>query len=345
MTLIVTKAPFRVSFAGGGTDLPVFYEEEYGAVLSTTINKYVYVIINRREPLFGKGLSVSYAQDLFQHRIRVSYANTENVQNVDEIKHPIVREALKLLGIDASLDISTLADVPAGTGLGSSSTFTVALLHGLHTLKKEKVGPHQLAEEAAHIELHLLKRPIGKQDHYAAAFGGLNLIRFQPNGEVSVDSLESRRSITEKLFPYLMLFYTRMHRDAGTILDEQQEKTREKRDDLLLMRGHAHQLEDLFLNGFNPTRFGALLHETWSCKKNLASLISNTHIDEWYSKAMQAGCLGGKLCGAGGGGFLLLVVDPVKREMMRSLLADLGEMEIQYEPQGSQVLFSGVGVM
>jgi D-glycero-alpha-D-manno-heptose-7-phosphate kinase len=336
LSFIVTRAPFRVSFAGGGTDLPSFYRYGYGAVLSTAINKYVYVIINRRNALFGQGID-----DPLQYRIRLSYTSTENVQHPDELRHPIVREALKLLEIDEPLDIATMADVPAGTGLGSSGTFSVALLHALHTLKGKSPGPEQLAEEAAHIEVNILGRPVGKQDPYAAAFGGLNLICFLASGEVTVDPVAFSNKAQRQLFSSLMLLYTGMSRDAGSVLVEQEANAESLQDDLLTIRGHAHQLEGLMKAGFSLQQFGEVLHGTWMRKRKLANTITNDRIDHWYQRAMDAGALGGKICGAGGGGFLLLVVESERREEVRQALRELPVMDINYEPGGSRVVFQG----
>ena len=261
MSLIVVRAPFRVSFAGGGTDLPSFYKTGYGAVLSTTINRYVYVMINQRNPLFGQGID-----DPLQYRIRLSYSSTENVQRPGDITHPIVREALKLLDIDEPMDIATMADVPAGTGLGSSGTFAVALLQALHTFKGEEVGREQLAAEAANIEIDILGRPVGKQDHYAAAFGGLNMIRFLADETVTVHGVSSPEMVEHQVIPSLLLLYTGISRDSAAVLSEQRENTQRAHEDLLTMREHAHQLERLFGDGFHPRRLGEVLHGTWMRK-------------------------------------------------------------------------------
>jgi D-glycero-alpha-D-manno-heptose-7-phosphate kinase len=349
MNLVVTRAPFRVSFAGGGTDLPTFYERESGAVLSATIDKYVYVMINRRNPLFKQGIRFSQSPlgsiqgneqppDPFQYPIRVSYSSTENVHSIDELQHPIVREALRFLDIDEALEISTMADVPAGTGLGSSSTFAVALLHALHLFKGDRVAPDKLASEAAHLEVNVLGRPIGKQDHYAAAFGGFNLFRFLPNGEVEVESVGPEIDAQNHLFPYLMLLYTGVCRDASAILSVQKANVPNKLVDLVAMKNHAYKLHNLARNGFNPTTFGKILHESWIRKRALAPGVSNSRIDRYYEGAMRAGALGGKICGAGGGGFLLLVVAPDKRASVRAAAADLAEMEFRFERSGSEVL-------
>ena len=335
MDFIVTRAPFRVSFAGGGTDIPSFYQREYGAVVSTTIDKYVYVMINRCRPLLSHGID-----DLARYRIRLSYSSTENVQTVDELKHPIVREALRLLDLDIPMDIATMADVPAGTGLGSSGTFSVALLHALHLLKGDNPSCEQLAAEASHIEIAALARPVGKQDHYAAAFGGLNAILFHRDESVTVRPVGTPELLREQLFSCLMLLYTGISRNAAEVLSEQQDNVEELSNDLTTMRGHAHQVENLLNDGFCVKRFGELLQHNWMHKQKLAASITTTQIDRWYNIAMDAGALGGKICGAGGGGFLLLVVEPEHRSAVRASLNELEELSIGYEPQGSQVMHS-----
>ena len=333
MDFIVTRAPLRISFAGGGTDLPSFYQRDHGAVLSATINKYVYVIINQSRPLLDQGVD-----DPVRYRIRLSYATTENVQRPAQLQHPIVREALKLLDLDIPMDIATMADVPAGTGLGSSGTFGVTLLHGLHLVKGEEVSPQQLASEAAHIEIEILGRPVGKQDHYAAAFGGLNLIRFLSDGNVSVTPAASTDMIKNSLFPSLLLFYTGKSRDAAAVLQEQQRNVDSLANDLEYMRDQAYQLQTLLEDRFSPRDLGDSLHRSWVLKRNLASGITNNNINYWYDRAIQAGAVGGKISGAGGGGFLLLVVEPDSRAEVREALSELPELSIGYESRGSQVM-------
>ena len=333
MDFVVIRTPFRISFAGGGTDLPSFYERDYGAVVSTTIDKYVYVMVNQCRPLLSHGID-----DPGRYRIRLSYSSTENVQSIDELQHPIVRETLRFLDLDIPLDIATMADVPAGNGLGSSGSFSVALLHALHLIKGENPHPEQLAAEAAHIEIDVLGRPVGKQDHYAAAFGGLNVIQFLAGGDVTVRPVASPDSGAPQLFPNLMLLHTGVSRDAGAVLAEQRDNVERLSDDLITIRDHAHQLEGLLRDGFGPSRFGELMHSSWMRKRKLAANISNNQIDRWYDCAMQAGALGGKICGAGGGGFLLLVVEPERRSAVRDALSELTELTIGYEPCGSKVL-------
>jgi len=333
LDFVVARAPLRVSFAGGGTDIPSFYQREHGAVVSTTIDKYVYVMINRCRPILSRGID-----DPWRYRIRLSYGSTENVQHLDELKHPLVREALRLLDLDIPLDIATMADVPAGNGLGSSATFTVALLHALHWVKGEKVSREQLAAEAANIEIDILGRPVGKQDHYAAAFGGLNAIDFFGNGDVRVRPLASNGDLHQELFPSLMLLYTGVSRDASAVLNQQRENADCVVDDLVTMRDYAHRLENLLCDGFRLDRFGEVLHRNWMRKRTLASEITSEQIDQWYDKAMAAGAVGGKICGAGGGGFLLLAVEPQRRTAVREALNELSELAFGYEPKGSQIL-------
>lgn len=324
--LVVTRTPLRISFVGGGTDLPGFYEEEPGMVLSTTIDKHLYVTVKRHGELFDEGF-------------RLNYSQTEHVQRLEEVKNHIARECLRLLAIDPPIYISTIADLPEFSGLGSSSSFAVGLLNALHAYRGERVSAGQLAEEASSVEIDILKRPIGKQDHYAAAFGGLNLFCFQPDGSVTVEPQRLADGALDRLFDHLMVFWTAMRRDAGAVLGEQQANTSRNRGLLQEMRAHARTLQAMMRNGCDPLACGRLLDETWRLKRQLASTISNSRIDGWYEQAKRAGAVGGKICGAGGGGFLLLVAPPERRDPVRRALADLTEVTIRYEAQGSRILF------
>ncbi len=324
-SLVVTRTPLRVSFAGGGTDLPGFYERDYGAVLSTTIDQYLYVTVKRHNELFHEGF-------------RLNYSQTEHVDRLDEIQNHIARECLRLLQVEPPMYISTVADLPEFSGLGSSSSFAVGLLNALHAFQGKRLSASQLAEEASHIEVDVLQRPIGKQDHYAAAFGGFNFFRFQADGGVTVEPQRLASSAVERLFAHLMMFWTGMRRDAAVILSEQQRNTPQKLDLLQAMRGHAQQLQGLLRNGFDPLVFGRVLDESWRLKRRLASTITNHRIDAWYDQARQAGAVGGKLCGAGGGGFLLFVMPPECKAPVREAMGELTEVPIQYEAQGSRIL-------
>ena len=324
--MIITRTPLRVSFAGGGTDLPVFYEREYGAVFSTAINKYVYVTAKRHG-------------ELFNEPIRLNYSETELVERVGDIENSIARECLRLLEIQPPIYVSVVADLPSASGLGSSSSFAVGLLNAFHAYKGERVSAGQLAEEAAHVEIDVLKRPMGKQDHYAAAYGGLNYFCFLPDGSVTVEPQRLPSRALDDLFTHIMMFWTNLTRDSSSVLSEQQHNTEHKMDDLLAMRGHALQLKALAPDGFDPIEFGRVLDDTWQLKRQLASSITNNRIDTWYRKAMDAGALGGKLCGAGGGGFLLFIVPPERRAAVRETLSELREIAVGYEAQGSRLLF------
>jgi D-glycero-alpha-D-manno-heptose-7-phosphate kinase len=324
--IVVTRTPLRVSFAGGGTDLADFYERDYGAVFSTAIDKFIYVTVKRHS-------------ELFNEPIRVNYSSTELVGSIDEIKNNIARESLRLLRIDPPIYISTVGDLPASTGLAGSSSFAVGLLQALHAYRGERVGPGQLAEEATHIEVNVLKQPIGKQDQYAAAFGGLNFFRFNPGGGVTVEPVRVRNTFLEELFDHILMFWTGIQRDASSVLREQKQNIPAKLEFLTRMRDHAHQLQRLATTGaFDPIAFGSVLDESWRLKRQLASTISSPEIDACYDRAKAAGAAGGKICGAGNGGFLLFIVPPEKQPGVRHALNELLEVPIRFEVHGSRVL-------
>jgi len=323
--VIVTRTPLRVSFAGGGTDLPEFYRMDEGAVFSTAIDKYVYVTVKRHS-------------ELFLEPVRINYSRTEQVNEIGEIRNDIARECLRFLEIEPPIYVSTVADVPASTGLGGSSAFAVGLLHALHSFRGERVSAAQLAEEATYIEIEVLKQPIGKQDQYAAAFGGLNLFCFGAHG-VTVQPQHIAKRKLDTLFDSIMMFWTGMQRDASTVLEDQRRNTISKRDCLVRMRDHARRLEKMMANGgLDAVDFGGILHESWIMKRELSSRISTGKIDEWYDVAREAGAEGGKICGAGGGGFLLLIVKPENRAAVRRALTGLVEMPVRPEVHGSRVI-------
>jgi D-glycero-alpha-D-manno-heptose-7-phosphate kinase len=324
---VLTSTPLRISFAGGGTDLSEFYQTGYGAVLSTAIDKYLYVQVKRHGPLF-------------REQYRINYSETEIVDRLGAIRNDIGRECLKLLKVEAPVYISTVADVPASSGLGSSSTFAVGLLNALHALQGERVSVGQLAEEAAHIEIDVLKRPIGKQDHYAAAVGGLNHLSFHADGRVTLEPLYLPDGTVLRLFEHLLMFWTGIRRDAATVLTDQKRNTASQMANLTAMREQAEELRSLLQKGLDIGAFGRLLDAGWHLKRQLAEGISNDQVDAWYGMAKEAGALGGKLCGAGGGGFLLFVVNPENQQDVRHALSSLVELPIGYEAQGSRILFS-----
>jgi D-glycero-alpha-D-manno-heptose-7-phosphate kinase len=322
--MIVTKAPLRISFAGGGTDLKEFYHKEPGSVISTAIDKYVYIAVHR----------------YFDNKILLKYSQTELVDNVDQIKNTRFRECLKLLNITKGVEITSIADIPSRTGAGSSSSFTVALLHALHAFKGEHVSAEQLAREACQVEISILKEPIGKQDQYAAAYGGLNFIQFSPDERVIVTSLVCNADILKKLNQNLILFYTGIERSASEILSEQKEKTEEKRQLLQKMKIISEQMRDTLVNG-DLEKFGSLLHEAWQEKRKITGKISSPIIDSYYDAAIAAGARGGKLLGAGGGGFLLFYCDRDKQDKVRIALRNLKEVSFNLDPQGSRVIYVG----
>jgi len=327
--LIVTRTPLRISFAGGGTDLPAFYETGYGAVLSSAINRYVYVTVKRHS-------------ELFFEPIRLNYSRSEEVDHVDELENNIARECLKFLEIEPPIYISTVGDVPASTGLGGSSAFAVGLLNALHAYRGERVSAGQLAEEASHIEIDILQEPIGKQDQYAAAYGGINFFRFEPGNRVAVQHQRLGREQRQELFDSIMLFWTGHQRDASGVLAEQSRNTQEKLVQLVAMRDQAGELHELFnaTNGrVDVAGVGRMLSEGWELKRGLASSITTSHIDAWYTRALEAGAAGGKLCGAGGGGFLLFLVAPEHQAAVRAALADMTELPVEPESHGSAIIF------
>jgi|SRR5687768_3028532 D-glycero-alpha-D-manno-heptose-7-phosphate kinase len=322
---VMTRTPLRVSFAGGGTDLADFYEREPGVVLSTAINQYIYVTVKRHGSIFNES-------------IRLNYSKSEQVQTIDQIDNDIARECLRYLEIEPPIYVSTVADLPASTGLGGSSSFAVGLLNALHAFRGERVSAGQLAEEACHIEIDVLKQPIGKQDQYAAAFGGLNFFSFKAGGAVTVEPQRLNNGGLKHLFESILMFWTGHQRDSSSVLTEQKANTPAKMASLLRMREHAFALQELCCSqDFSIEKFGAILDDSWRLKRGLSSKITTGEIDRWYDAAMAAGAAGGKLCGAGGGGFLLFIAKPDKHQAVREALAGLPQVPVVHEVHGSQV--------
>jgi D-glycero-alpha-D-manno-heptose-7-phosphate kinase len=324
--MIITRTPLRVSFCGGGTDLPSYYQKEQGEVVSSALDKYVYITINRLSPYF-------------ENRILLKYSQSELVNSVDEIRHPIIREAMKLTGVVDSVEIASMADIPAGTGLGSSSTYAVGLLHALHAFKGEYVSGRQLAHEACQIEIERLGDPIGKQDQYIAAYGGMCRIRFNPDESVFVDPVICSPHTRKALQDNLLIFYTGITRRAGDILEIQKATTDQKMDVLTRMKDLCGQILEVLQDGRSLHRFGEILHEAWLNKRTLVREISNDSINDYYEKALEAGAIGGKLLGAGGGGFLLFYVEPQNQSRVRKALMGLQELPFRFEQQGSKVIY------
>jgi len=323
--MIISRTPFRVSFAGGGTDLPAFYKHHQGAVVSMAIKKYVYITVNRR----------------FDETLRLSYSKTEIVDKLDEVHHPLFREALRLTGAHSGIESTSIADVPSGTGLGSSSSFAVGILHALHAFRGRHKTADELAAEACRLEIEILGEPIGKQDQYAAAFGGLRSYRFNADGSVFVDPVICSEETKRYLFDRLLFFYVGGSRDAREILGAQSKQTDQNLDHLTQLCDLASQFQKILVRGKGLDELGGLLHENWQLKKRLANQISNSRIDDFYERARNAGALGGKLLGAGSGGFLMFFVPECKASSVRGALSELRELPLEFEPEGSKIIFVG----
>lgn len=320
--MIITKTPLRISFTGGGTDICDYYRHGYGAVVSAAIDKFVYITVNKK----------------FDDSIRISYSKTEMVDDVDLIQHDIVRECLKMVGIRSGIEITSIADVPAGTGLGSSSTFAVGLLNALYTYTGYTPSAKELAEKACEIEIKLLKNPIGKQDQYAAAYGGINYFQF--NSDETVDRRKISLSVNDlkRMNRKLMMFYTGITRSANTILSEQKKETDLKLPTLDFMCKQAQKMEGILRNeGFND-KMAQELHQGWLKKKSITPAISTGAINDIYETAIKAGALGGKLLGAGGGGFFLFYCDEEKQQAVRDAVK-IKEMDFNIFQYGSRVVY------
>ena len=321
--MIISRTPLRISFAGGGTDLAAFYKLEPGAVTSTAINKYIYVTINKR----------------FDDSIRVGYSKTEIVYHVDELQHGLVREAMKLTGIKTGVEITTIADIPSrGTGLGSSSSLTVGLLNALHAYKGIMKSRKTLAKEACKIEIDILGEPIGKQDQYIASYGGIQHIQFNTDDSVYVDPVICSPKTKQMLGKHILLFYTGITRKASTILTKQIKNTKKKVENLKKMKILSEKVRD-YIHAENFEGVGKCLHEGWLLKTELASGISNPVINNYYNKALKYGAWGGKILGAGGGGFLMIFCEPGKQDKVKSALSELKCLPIKLEPQGSKIIY------
>lgn len=323
--MIITKSPFRISFVGGGSDLEDYYKFNGGAVISTTINKYMYI---------------SSHKYFLKDHVRLKYSKTETIDDMTLIEHPIFKEVLTEFNIKGALEFSSNADIPSGTGLGSSSSFTVNLLLNNYARIHQQVSKDQLAQEACNIEINRCKDPIGKQDQYAAAFGGLNIIVFKPNGDVIVDPLYIKSSTKKDLDNRLMMFYTGEQRSTASILKDQKKQMKylEKRQILDKMVSLVWECRDALFNN-NLQQFGEILHKNWQLKQTLSANISNSTINTYYKKALNAGAVGGKLLGAGESGFLLFYCKEQHQEAVRKALHDCREMPFTFENEGARVIY------
>ena len=324
--MIVSRTPLRISFVGGGSDLPAYYRQQQGAVLSTSVDKYVYVTLNKK----------------FDNDIRLSYSVTENVSDKKYIQHPIVRNTLELLQMKSGLEITSISDIPSsGSGLGSSSSFTVAVLHALYEFKGERISKEELGRLSSHIEIDLCGDRIGKQDQYAAAFGGLNLIEFNEDDSVVVNPIICKPETIKKIEDSIIVFYTGQTRSASVLLREQSEnmKFAEKRALMSNMVSLAYNMKDLLENDdIEPC--GELLDQNWQLKRQMTSGTSNSQIDSWYSKGISAGAKGGKLLGAGNGGFIMFFAPKENHAMIEKVMGDLRRVPFSFDNCGSKIVLS-----
>lgn len=322
--MIVSKTPLRMSYVGGGSDLPAYYREELGAVLSTSIDKYMYICVNQK----------------FDGRIRVSYTRTEDVQTRAQVEHPLVREALDIVGIEGGIEIASMADIPSkGSGLGSSSSYTVGLLNALFAYRNQFASKERLAQLACDVEIGRCREPIGKQDQYAAAYGGLNLIRFHPDERVSVDPVICAPALMQQLEDSTLVFFTGRTRSASAVLAEQSRamQTSDRRALMRRMVELAFELKQE-LEGGHLENFGPILDENWRLKAQLSSGISDGQIDNWYASGMANGAVGGKLLGAGNGGFMMFYAPPDRHEQIKSALSDLEPVKFRFDRSGAQIV-------
>lgn len=324
--MIICRTPYRISFFGGGTDYPGWYRQHSGAVLATGIDKYCY-------------LTCRYLPPFFEHRIRVVYRQIETCVTADEIEHPVVRAALKFLNIDRGVEIHHDGDLPARSGMGSSSAFTVGLLHALHALKGEMPTKHQLTKEAIHLEQDLLGETVGSQDQTVAAHGGLKHIKFHTDGEIEVSPLVLPAGRVAELKSNLMLVYTGIVRTAADVAQSYVPGIETRRRQLRIMKEMVDEAIQILTGGVNLIAFGELLHEAWLAKRSLSAEVSNPEVDSLYRTALDAGAIGGKLTGAGGGGFLLLFVPPERRADVLEALDGCIHVPFEFESGGSQIIF------
>ena len=324
---IVCRTPLRLTLGGGGTDLPSYYSRFGGFVVTSSLDKYIYVVVKRR----------------FEEEVRVSYSVTEIVNDVNDIRHPVVREALKLLGIDKHLEIISIADVPSRAGLGSSGSFTVGLLHALHAFKGENPSRYELAEEACHLEMDILREPCGKQDQYIATFGGFKCLNIDRDGRVEVEDLKISEECRRELESNLLFFYTGILRDSSEVLREQKERIESSGDVLEAM----HKIKEI---GFKVKKaleegdleeWARLQHEHWMAKRGTAKSMTTSIIDKWYMLGIENGALGGKLMGAGGGGFLMFYVENNKNRVRKVMAGEgLREVRFGFSMDGSKIMIN-----
>ncbi|MCE0497227.1 MAG: hypothetical protein LV481_04690 [Methylacidiphilales bacterium] len=324
--MVITRTPYRVSFFGGGTDYPSWYLKNGGAVLATSIDKYCY-------------LTVRYLPPFFEHRYHIVYSKNENCREIAEIQHPPVRAILQEMKFDRGLEIHHDGDLPARSGMGSSSSFAVGLLHALRALRQETPTKHELALEAIRIEQECLREAVGSQDQTIAAHGGLNLVRFKPGGEIAVEPVAAPAGRAQELNDHLLLFFTGLSRTSSQIAASYIDQLDSKERQLETYKQMVDEALKIVTSDRPLREFGELLHEAWQLKRSIGRGVTNDEIDCSYETARKAGAWGGKLLGAGGGGFLLVFADPARHEAIKKSLGDLLEIPFRFEGLGSRVIF------
>ena len=327
--MVISRTPFRISFFGGGTDYPVWYRKNGGAVLVTAIDKYCYI-------------SARYLPPFFEHKHRIVYSKIENVKRISEIQHPSVRAILEFIKIKKGMEIHHDGDLPARTGLGSSSSFTVGLLNALYALKGEMISKYELAKEAIHTEQDILKENVGSQDQISVSYGGFNKINFYKDGDFKVEPVILKKGRILELQSHLMLIFTGLSRFASEIAAQQIKNTPHRTAELRAMHQMVGYSIDLLNSNNSIIGFGKLMHEGWRLKKSISSKISTVEVDDIYSHALKAGAVGGKLLGAGGGGFMLFFVPPQRRAKVREALKKLLEVKFSFEREGSQIIYYNI---
>lgn len=324
--MIISRTPYRISFFGGGTDYPAWYSQHGGAVLACTIDKYAY-------------LTCRYLPPFFEHKYRVVWSKIESCGTIDEITHPAVRGILKYLDIKRGIEVQHQGDLPARSGMGSSSSFTVGLLHALYALQGQMPGKRRLATESIHIEQHVIKENVGSQDQVSAAYGGLNHIEFLQNGEISIKPVTVSGDRIRELESHLMLFYTGIKRTAAVVAESYTRELEKRKRQLRILRDMVEEGISLLASGEEISKFGRLLQESWEAKRSLSDTVSNDDVDSLYEQARAEGAIGGKLTGAGGGGFLLLFVPPSRQSAVRERFSNLLHVPFKLEFSGSQIIF------
>jgi D-glycero-alpha-D-manno-heptose-7-phosphate kinase len=324
--MIISRTPYRISFFGGGTDYPEWYRRHGGVVLATTIDKYCYITCRHLPPFF-------------EHRTRIVYSQIESCRHIDEIKHPSVREVLRFLRCERGVEIHHDGDLPARSGMGSSSSFTVGLLHALYALRGYMPTKQQLAMESIRIEQELIQETVGSQDQVLAAYGGFNHVTFHPNGEITVHPVIVSPERLQEFNAHLMLFYTGIKRTASNVAQSYVNDLEAKRRQLRIMKDLVEESRSILNGNQDICAFGELMHEAWQAKRSLSSSVSNGHVDELFTKAMTAGAIGGKITGAGGGGFMLLFVPPDRHRQVREALDSLIHVPFRFDFGGSQIIY------